>query len=86
VVNEEPNHDPRLQHSRDKKSFNNMMDAIASTRYVIGVYTTERSPAELLAVPEYKSLIRAGRVDLMAMMTADSVMLLNDYFATPLIT
>jgi hypothetical protein len=62
-----------------------MMDAIASTRYVIGVYTTERSPAELLAVPEYKSLIRPGRVDLVATMTADSAMLLNDYFTTPLI-
>jgi hypothetical protein len=62
-----------------------MMDAIASTRYVIGVYTTEKSPAELLAVPEYRSLIRAGRVDLMAMMTADSVMLLNDYFTAPMI-
>lgn len=63
VFNEEPTHDPREQHTKDKTTFNNMLDALASMQYVITIFTTEKSPEELYANQQFRSFMRPGRVD-----------------------
>ena len=61
-------HDPREQHTRNKQSFNNMLDAIAATPYVVTIFTTERNPRQLYENEGYRSFMRRGRIDLFAKM------------------
>jgi len=75
------NHDPRLQHAKDKTSFHNMLDDLGSIRNIITIFTTEKSPEELYQNEQYRSFIRTGRVDYFINMTADSsTLLVNNYF------
>jgi len=62
VNNPEPSFDPRLQHTRNKGEFHNMLDALGSVPYVIVLFTTEI--LDIKAVDEYASFIRPGRTDL----------------------
>ena len=52
-----------LVHTRDKASLNNMLDGISDTEHMIAIYTTEKSPEDLYAHPEWHSYLREGRVN-----------------------
>jgi hypothetical protein len=66
-------YDPRESHTKDKTTFNNMLDAISRIKYVIVVFTSEKSPMELIAqYSEYKSFMRKGRVDMYIEMTQNT--------------
>ena len=69
TVKEKQSFDPREQHSRNKQTLNNMLDALSSVKYVISIFTTEKSPQELYDIREYRSFIRPGRVDMFIRMT-----------------
>lgn len=77
VINEDPGFDPREQHTRSKQSFNNMLDAIGGTPYVITIFTTEKDPSEIYQTDEYRSFMREGRVDLFIKMEDDQSSVLN---------
>lgn len=64
--------DSRIQHTRNKGTFNDMLDTIASTPYVITLFTTNKTPKELYSNPNYESFLRSGRVDFFIEMTSDS--------------
>jgi len=64
--------DARLQHSRNKSEFHNMLDSIGLTPYVIAIFTTEKTYEELYQVEEYRSFMRPGRVDMILNMTKDN--------------
>lgn len=55
--------DPRTLHTKNKLTFNAMMDAIANTPYTILIGTTEKSIEYLYTHQEYHSFIRKGRID-----------------------
>lgn len=55
--------DPRTLHTRNKMTFNAMMDAIGDTPNVIMIGTTELSPEELYKEEKYHSYMRPGRID-----------------------
>ena len=55
--------DPRLLHTQNKQTFNDMLDAIADTPDLIAIYTTEKSKKELMSNEDYRSYMRIGRVD-----------------------
>lgn len=63
AISENTEHDPRLKHSKNKNTLNEMFDSIANTKNVIAIYTTEKSQEDLNC-DAYKSFIREGRVDL----------------------
>lgn len=50
-------------HTKDKKTFNDMMDAIGDTQNIIAIFTTEKSPAELYTNANWHSFMRKGRID-----------------------
>jgi len=80
VANPVETHDARLQHARNRSEFHNMMDTIALVPFVICIYTTEKSPTELYRKPEYKSLMRKGRIDGFIQMNHDtSIYTENNY-------
>lgn len=56
-------HQPQQSYTRNKHSFNEMLDALGSTHYVITLFTTKQNPAELYANEQYRSFMRKGRVD-----------------------
>lgn len=61
----EQSFDPRGSYTKDKTSFNNMLDYISSIRHCIIIFTSEKSPQQLLNESErYGSFLRKGRVDL----------------------
>ena len=68
ALSENTEHDPRLKHSKNKNTLNEMFDSIANTKNVIAIYTTEKSP-EYLDREVYRSFIREGRVDLYAILS-----------------
>jgi len=72
VVEDKQAFDPRLQHSRNKQTFNNMLDALAGTPYVIVIFTTEITRDALHENTEYLSFMRRGRIDYFAHMTDSS--------------
>ena len=55
--------DPRTPHTKNKISFNNMLDNIANTKYVITIFTTEKSPEELQNEKINYPFYRQGRID-----------------------
>lgn len=57
------NFDTRTHHTRNKMTFNSMMDAIGDTPNIFMLGTTELSPEELYEIPEYHSYMRPGRND-----------------------
>ena len=57
-------YDPRAApHIKNKLSFNNILDNIANTKYIITIFTTEKSPEELQAHHINYSFYRKGRLD-----------------------
>lgn len=65
-------YDPRLKHARNKTTFNNMLDAIASTPHVIMISTSEVSHETIRENNDLKSFIRPGRVDFFVTMTSST--------------
>ncbi len=69
-------YESRTSHTDSKVSFNNMLDAISRTPYVITVFTTERSPEYFLnfngsnSSYDYRPFFRQGRVDFFIRMTS----------------
>eukprot|EP01032_Pedospumella_encystans_P020746 gene20746-23560_t len=57
-------HDPRIMHAKNKQTLNLMLDNVGDFRFVIAVYTTNKTRADLQALPEYETFIRDGRVDM----------------------
>ena len=66
----------RLCHTESKQTLNNMLDVIDSTRFVIAIYTTEKSIDELSQTYD-PSFIRKGRIDYYINMTNDSIEISN---------
>lgn len=65
VFSGEQSFDPRGSYTKDKTSFNNMLDYISSVRYVIVIFTSEKSPSELMNDSHnYHSFMRKGRIDI----------------------
>lgn len=58
-----PSYDPRTPHTKNKISFNNMLDNIANTKYVITIFTTEKSTEELQSEKLNYPFYRQGRID-----------------------
>lgn len=52
-----------MVHTKDKKTFNDMMDAIGDTQNIIAIFTTEKTPEALYANPAWHSFMRKGRID-----------------------
>lgn len=65
--------DPRIMHAKNKQSLNLMLDNIGDFKFVIAVYTTNKTRADLQAIPEYQTFIRNGRVDLWLHMQSTNV-------------
>lgn len=55
--------DPRILHTKNRLTFNSMLDAIANTPYTILIGTTEKSIDELYQIVDYHSFMRQGRID-----------------------
>jgi hypothetical protein len=55
--------DPRILHTKNRLTFNAMMDAIANTPYTILIGTTEKSIDQLYASEQNHSFMRQGRID-----------------------
>lgn len=72
VTKEKQDFDTRLQYTRSKQSFNNMLDSIGDTKYVITLYTTESSIEQLNENEDHKSFFRRGRIDFFLNMTEES--------------
>jgi hypothetical protein len=72
--------DSRLLHTQNKVTFNQMMDAIGDTKNVIAIFTSEKSPLELMKIhPDYKSFMRKGRIDYFINMTQKDAKIINHY-------
>lgn len=67
--------DSRILHTKNKLSFNSMMDAINDTPNVIALFTTEKSPEELYQKVEHRSFIRKGRIDNFIKVNGKNVMI-----------
>lgn len=64
VMTPEQSFDPRIQHSRDKQTFNQMLDSLGAVPYVITIFTTEKDPETLRHErDEFASFMRPGRLD-----------------------
>ncbi len=67
-------YDPRGSYTTDKTSFNNMLDYISTIRYIIVIFTSEKSPQQLLDESlNYTSFLRQGRIDMFIEMKHDSI-------------
>jgi len=64
--------DPRIPHTKNRLSFHNMLDHIAGTKYVIAIYTTEKSQEDIEKMQNTYSFIRKGRVDFFIKMDENS--------------
>lgn len=64
--------EPRHLHTRNKKTLNDMFDAIGSTKYLIAIFTTEKAPHVLYNNEVFKSFLRPGRIDMFMHMEKDS--------------
>lgn len=68
-------YESRTSHTNSKVSFNNMLDSISRTPYVITIFTTEKSPEYFLSFNginstyDYRPFFRQGRVDFFLRMT-----------------
>ena len=72
VITPSQNFDPRIQHTRSIQKFHDMLDDIASVKYVISIFTTEKTIEELRSTQQFLSFMRKGRVDMFISMTEDS--------------
>ena len=59
-------------HTKDKKSFNAMLDAMSDTKHCMVIFTTEKSPEELYEHEEWHSFMRPGRIDFFLKLTAST--------------
>jgi ATPase family associated with various cellular activities (AAA) len=71
VYKDKVSHDPRSCHTKNKSSFTGMLDDFGSMKYVIVLYTTEKSPDQLYENENYKSFMRKGRIDKFIHMSKD---------------
>jgi hypothetical protein len=55
--------DPRLTHTQNKLTFNQMLDDIANTKYVIAIFTSEKNINILKQNTYHLSFLRRGRID-----------------------
>jgi hypothetical protein len=78
VTKEKQEFDTRLQYTRNKQSFNNMLDLIGDTKYVVAIYTTELSIEQLNENEDHKSFFRRGRVDFFLNMTEETCTLVQN--------
>jgi hypothetical protein len=67
VMEEKEGFDPRLQHTRNRSEFHNMLDSIGDVPNVIAIYTTEMS--DINEKEDYRSFVRKGRVDMFLKMS-----------------
>lgn len=78
ITTQETVYDNRLQYTRNKQSFNGMLDLVGDTKYIIAIYTTEKTLDQLRENEEHLSFFRQGRVDFFVHMTAtDSTITVN---------
>lgn len=61
--------DPRTRYTKNRTSFNNMMDSIAQNPFVILLMTTNQTPKQLYERKDWRSFFRIGRVDFFLEMT-----------------
>jgi ATP-dependent 26S proteasome regulatory subunit len=69
--------DHRLQHTRNRQEFHNMLDNIGDKKHVITIYTMESNPVDLFENPYYKSFMRKGRIDFFIEMTSKTATILR---------
>jgi len=69
--------DHRLQHTRNKQCFHDMLDIIGNKKHVITIYTSERDPVEMYKSNDYASFMRKGRVDFFVKMTENQSIAFN---------
>jgi hypothetical protein len=77
VISGQEPFDHRLQHSRNKQEFHNMLDAIGNKKHVIAIYTMEQDPLKLYKDVAYTSFMRNGRVDFFIKITEDDATLFD---------
>lgn len=78
VFKDNVSRDGRRAHTQNKSTFNDMLDAITNTKYVIAIFTTEKTIEQLNAMTvnyegtdeDFQSFYRNGRVDFFVIMTA----------------
>lgn len=72
--------DPRSSYTNDKQSLTDMLDLLAQCKRLITIFTSEKSPQELLIENnEYYSFMRKGRIDLyIEMKDNDNINVIND--------
>lgn len=73
----DPDFDARSKHARNRSSFNDMLDAIDNTGYVIAIFTTEKSIDELRNNADYRSFIREGRINKYITLTKNESIISN---------
>jgi hypothetical protein len=56
-------------HTKDKQSFNMMLDSMSDTKYSMVIFTTELSPEDLYSHEEWRSFMRKGRIDFFIKLT-----------------
>jgi hypothetical protein len=71
VINGKDSFDPRLQHTRNRNEFHNLLDNIGDVPNLIAIYTMESDPIDLNKNDNYKSFLRQGRVDFFIHLTTD---------------
>lgn len=77
ALSDDPGFDSRSKHARNRMSFNDMLDAIDNTRYVIAIFTTEKSIDELRNNLDYSSFIREGRINKYITLTKNEATIIN---------
>lgn len=69
--------DARSCHTKNKSTFNNMLDAIDNTANIIVIFTSEISAKELYKNTLYRSFMREGRIDSFIQVDTDSSVVMN---------
>ena len=73
-------YDPRIQHSKNSKTFRKMLDNIGNYKHVLAIYTSEKDPYSLASKKEeFRSYLRPGRIDLCLNMKKTDCLEDNDY-------
>lgn len=64
--------DGRTHHTKNKISFNAMLDSLSESSHVIVIMTTEKTPQDLYTKEEHRPFFRPGRVDFFLQMTREN--------------
>jgi hypothetical protein len=78
VLHDQEPYDSRIQYTRNKQTFNNLMDTLGSMPYVMTILTTEKSPEDLYKQSDFHSFMRKGRIDYFLRMTGNSTALVEN--------